>query len=135
MLAALQGAADPRWAGVVVGGLDEQSARVRGAGLGDCALAALVAAGVFGCDEAEVGAERGRAEEALEVADLGADAERRQRVEAVQAAQPRDDRRPGRVGGELGDGTIERVAAGEQDVVGVQVVGEETVRPSVCEAE
>src|SRR3954452_7803460 len=82
VLAALQGAADARWARVVVGGLDEQPARVHGAGLGDSALAALVAAGVFGWDQAKVGAERRRAEEALEVADFGADAERRQRVEA-----------------------------------------------------
>ena len=66
--AADQLAAGPVGAAVMPGGLDQQSARVRVAGLGDRALAAALARGVFAWYQSEVGADRG-AVEALPVAD------------------------------------------------------------------
>src|SRR5204863_8784910 len=71
-LARLERAAAAGWAAVVPGRLDEQSAGVAAAGLGDLALAAAFAGAVFRRDEAEVAHHPRGAREALPVADLGA---------------------------------------------------------------
>jgi len=65
------------WAvAVVPGGLDEESAGVVVAGLGDVAAVALVAAGVLAGDDPQPGAQLARVAEAVEVADLGDQAKR-----------------------------------------------------------
>src|SRR4029079_6876525 len=117
-VAALEGHADRGVVAVVVSGLDQESAGVAGSGLGDRALAALVGGVVLGGHEAEVGAQRVGVREAREVADLGAQPDRRQRVDPAQAAQPGDRRGPRRLVGYLGELVLDAVAAGEQDVVG-----------------
>ena len=54
---------------VMPGGFDQQPADVAVAGLGDAALAAMLAGGVLGGDQAEVGPDAGSGEP-LPVADL-----------------------------------------------------------------
>lgn len=130
VVAAHHRAADAGWAAVVAGGLDEQSAAQRGAGLGDRALAALVAAGVLRGDQAEVGAQRPGPREAGEVTDLGAEPERAEGVDAGLIVGA-----PVTAGGQRVDRAIQRVAAREQDVVAVQVVGERRFAGRVVEAQ
>jgi hypothetical protein len=108
-LAALEGAAAARWAAVVPGRLDEQSAGVSGTGLGDRSLAAALAGGALRRHQSEVAAQVRGAREAGEVADLGAQADRGEGVDAAQAAQPGDGVGPGRLGDEPLD------VAGDQD--------------------
>src|ERR671922_1171113 len=74
-------AADARTAPVVVGGLDQQPARVRRAGLGDRALHALAVGRVFGWHDPEEAGQQRRPGEPLEAADVGAHAGGRQRVD------------------------------------------------------
>ena len=134
----------PRWrrsslssdaglAAVVVGGLDQQSAGVAGAGFGDRPLAALLAAGVFGGDDPDVGGELVGVVEAVKLADLGAQPERGERVDPAQAPQPADCAGERRVGRERRELLLDPVAAGDQYVVGVQVVGDRQLRGAVGE--
>ena len=134
-LAALEGHPDRGVVAVVVGGLDEQPAGVGGAGLGDGALAALVARGALGGHQPEVGRQRVWVLEALKLADLGAQAQRRERVDAAHAAQPGDRLRPGRVLGDVCQLVLDALAARQQDVVGVQVVLEGQSRGVIVEAQ
>lgn len=97
-------------AAMVPGSLDEQPARVAVAGLGDRALTAPLAGGIFARDEAEEGAEALRPE-ARPVADLDRERERGQRRDAAQTAQPANDVCERRLRGELGDCLVERIAA------------------------
>src|SRR5215210_2058050 len=104
--AADQLAAWPVGSAVMPGGLDQQSARVRVAGLGDRALAAALPRGVLARYQAEVGADRGSAE-ALPVADLNAQRKRGQHAHSAQAAEPPDAVAPGWLCRHLGDRAIE----------------------------
>src|SRR5207302_1912368 len=81
---------DSWFAQVVPGGLDQQPSRVAGAGLGDRALAAALTRLVERGYEPEPGAEPARVLEAREVADLEAEHERGQRVDAAETAQTCD---------------------------------------------
>ena len=71
--------------------------------------------------------------EPLEGADLGAQAERGQRVDPAQAPQPGDRHGPGRVGRELLELGLDPLTARQQHVVGVQVVGDRQLRGTVGE--
>jgi hypothetical protein len=51
-----------------------------------------------------------RVGEAVEVCDLGAEPDRRERVDAAEAAQAGDRLRPGTLGGELREGRLDGVA-------------------------
>jgi hypothetical protein len=75
--------ADARPVAVVVGGLDQEAAGVRGPGLGDRAEAAPFVGGVLGGHDPEEARQLARLGEAGEVADLGAEAGGRQRVDAA----------------------------------------------------
>jgi hypothetical protein len=108
-LAAGELVADLRPAAGVPGRFDEQAAHVAVADLRDRALPALLAGGVLGGHEADEGRELLGASEAGEVADLGRDPERAQRVDPAQAAQPGDERTPGLLLGRLADGRLERI--------------------------
>ena len=90
LLAALERGAFAGRAAVVPGRLDEEPARVAGAGLRDRALPSLLARAVFGADEPEVVRQLRGVLEAGEVADLGAEPDRGERVDATEAAQPCD---------------------------------------------
>ena len=75
---------------VVVGGLDQEPARVWRPGLGDLALDALIVGGVLARHHAQKpGQERGLCE-AVKVADFRAQTGRGERVDAAEAAQPCD---------------------------------------------
>ena len=80
-LAALERPAYPRMALVVIGGLDQQAAGVSRARFGDRALAALLAGGVFRGDDPEIAGQAVGVLEAIELADLGARAMRREGVD------------------------------------------------------
>ena len=88
-------------AAVVPGRFDEEPAGVAGAGLGDRALPSLLAGAVLGGDEPEVVHQLRGVLETGEVADLGAQPDRGERVDAAQAAQLRDRLGPGRERDEL----------------------------------
>src|SRR6185312_17458643 len=62
-------------------GLDEDAPRVAVAGLGDAAAPLLAAAGALAGDQTQVGHQLAGVLEALEVADLGDQGHRRQRVD------------------------------------------------------
>jgi hypothetical protein len=64
-----------------------------------------------------------------EVADLGDQPDRGQGVDAAQAAQPADGRRPLAIVGLLGDQPVEALAGREQDLVAGQY-SPSTTRPS-----
>ena len=89
-LATLERFADYGPAAVVVGGLDQQSAGVGGAGLGDRPEPSLLAGSVLAGDDPEVGGELVGMIEALPFADLGAQPERGERVDPAQAPKPGD---------------------------------------------
>jgi hypothetical protein len=74
-----------------------------GAGLGDRALAALVAGAVLAGYETEKAHQPAGPLEAPEVADLDAQPDRAERVDAAQAAQTRDILRPRRRRDQRGD--------------------------------
>jgi hypothetical protein len=74
----------------VPGGLDEQPAGVLGAGLGDLALAASLAGAALRRHEPDVAHQLPGPLEPAEVADLGRQADRGQRVDPAQAPQPGD---------------------------------------------
>jgi hypothetical protein len=98
---------DPGLAQVVPGGLDEEAAGEAGAGLGDrtarLARAGLVQRG----DESEPSRQLAGSLEAAEVADLEMQHERRERLDAAEAAQPGDGRPVLRLGRRsLYDGVI-----------------------------
>src|SRR5919197_1016866 len=103
-LAARECLADAWRVAVVLGGLDQQSARMRRAGLGDRSLPAPGVGGALGGHDPEEPRQQGGPPEASPVADLGAQPGGRQCVDAAKAAQPGDHRR---VAG-LGDLSLER---------------------------
>ena len=72
--------ADAGWVVVGPGGLDEQSARVVVAGLGDVPAVALLSGGVLRRDDPQPGAQLPRVTEPVKVADLGDQPERGARV-------------------------------------------------------
>src|SRR3954454_847063 len=78
----------PRRVAVRPGRLDQQAARVRAAGLGDRALAAAIAAGVLGGDQADPAHQLRRFLEAAEVADFGDQPGRGELLDAAKTAQP-----------------------------------------------
>ena len=98
-------------AALVPGGLDQQPAGVRVAGLGDRALAAPLAARVLARGEAEERAER-LGPEPVPVAELDRQRERRQRRDAAETDEPLDDIDVRLARGELGDRLVERVPPG-----------------------
>jgi hypothetical protein len=69
------------------------------------------------------------------IADLGDQADRGQRVDASQAPQPRDHRRPGPGGGLLGDQPVEALAACQQHLVAGQVLRQDDLRERVLQAD
>jgi hypothetical protein len=133
LLAALERCAGARRAAVVPGGLDQQPPGVAGAGLGDRSLLACLPGAAFGGDEPQVAHQLAGALEAGEVADLGAQPDRRQRVDAAQAAQPRHLLRPGAGGDEPVDHPLERVAAKQQRLDRAQVVVQRRLRRRLAE--
>jgi hypothetical protein len=62
--------------------------------------------------------------EARELADLGARPERRARVDPARAPRPGDRLGPRRAGGELFELGFDPIAAGQQHVASVRVVGD-----------
>ena len=72
------------------GGLDEEPARAAGAGLGDGAAPLRVTRAVLARDEAEVGLELVRVDEALDVVDRGDECGGRHRPDAGDRAQALD---------------------------------------------
>ncbi|MBW3652705.1 MAG: 2-C-methyl-D-erythritol 2,4-cyclodiphosphate synthase [Actinobacteria bacterium] len=111
--------------------LDQQASGVAAAGLGDRALAAPFARGLLGRDEAEVAGQLLGVLEGGDVADLGDQPDRGQRVDATQAAQPRDGRRPRPVDGLLEQQTVEAVATREQHLVVREVLSEDDLHERV----
>ena len=107
-----------RLAQVVPGGLDQEPAGVAGAGLGDRALAAALAGLVERGHESEPGGELRGPLEAGEVADLEAEHERGQGVDAAEAAQPGDGRPPLALEREPREPLVERVLARDEAVDG-----------------
>jgi hypothetical protein len=77
------------------------------AGLGDRALAASAATGLLAGHQAQPGADRGPGE-AMPVADLHGQPNPGQHPDPAQTGQPGHHRRPGRGGGQLGDGASRR---------------------------
>jgi hypothetical protein len=73
--------------------------------------------------------------EAVEVCDLGAEPDRREGVDAAEAAQASDRLRPGALGGELREGRLDGVATLLDGVDRGQVVGEGGRRGQVVEVE
>src|SRR5659263_611694 len=92
------------------GGLDQQAAHMRVAGLGDRALATRGARGALGGGQAEEGGQAAPTE-ALPVADLDGERESRERRDAAQAGEAVVDLCPGLRGRLHGDGGVEGVAA------------------------
>src|SRR5207245_3317178 len=105
----------------VPGRFDQEAAHVAVADLGDRALPALLAGGALRGHQADEGHELLGAAEAAEVADLGYQRERGQRVDAAQAAQPRDERAPRLLLGGLADRSLQLLDAGVDKVDGVHV--------------
>src|SRR5581483_10717056 len=125
----------PRPAPGMLGRLDQEPPGVLGAGLRDRSPAALLVRGPLGGDEAEEGGQLARVREALEVADLGAEADRRQDVDAAKAAQAGDRLGPWALGRKLGEGCLERRAALAERLDRRQVVGEGGLRGAILEGE
>src|SRR5919198_5148965 len=90
LLASSECLADARLVAVVVSCLDEQPARVAGAGLCDRALPAFDVRAALGRDDPEEPRQQLWPPEASEVADLGAQPGGRERVDPSKAAQPGD---------------------------------------------
>src|SRR5581483_2676897 len=99
----------PQRPALVPGGLDEQSAGVAVAGLGDRAELTPLTAGVLARGQAQERSQRLRAE-AHPVAELDRERERRQRPDTAQTAEPPDDLGERRLASQLGDRLIERVS-------------------------
>lgn len=96
---------------VVVGSFDQQAAGVRRPGFGDRSLASLLARRVLGGNDPEVGGQAVGVIEALELADLGADPQGRQRADPAQASQPGDRLGEDRLTGELLELCLDAVAS------------------------
>jgi hypothetical protein len=69
----------------------------------------------------------------LQVADLSAQPDRRQRVDPAQAQQPPDGVRPRRTGYQLADRALQRVTADEQSVDRAEIVEHRELRGTVGE--
>ena len=76
-----------------------------------------------------------RLAKAREVADLGADSRRRERVDASKAAEARDQLGIGALGHQLADRSIEHSASLREAVDGDQVVDEARLGREVCKAQ
>ncbi len=138
MLAALTHAelvGDTRRAPIVPGRLNEQAARVLGAGLRDRTLAALLARGVLARDDTEIAGEQPRMLEAGEVADLGGQPGGGEGADPAQAAQPTDRLGSPRAERDLLERGLELVTPGEHAVVRVERVGEGKLGGAVVEAQ
>jgi hypothetical protein len=109
---------------VVVGGFDQQPPGVRRSGFGDRPETSLLAGGALRGDDPEVGGQAVGVIEALEVTDLGADPQGREGVYPAQATQPGERLGEDRLAGELLELRLDPVAAGQQHVVGVHVIGQ-----------
>src|SRR5204863_473887 len=108
---------------------DEQPTQVAVADLGDRSLSAFLAAGVLRGYETDEGHELGGAAEAVEVADLGDERERGQRVDPTQTAQPGNELCPPSLLGRLPVGprliaTAHRRPAAQQPLDRLLVVGQ-----------
>ena len=90
LLALTQCLADAGVRAVVPAGFHQQPSRVPGPGLGDLTETALLAGARLRRDEPDVAHELPGAGEPLEIADLGAQPDRGQRVDPAQAPQPSD---------------------------------------------
>ena len=88
--------ADARLVAVMVCGLDQQAAGVAGAGLGDRALATLLAGGALGGHDAEKARQQAGLSKPPEVADLGGKPGGRERVDPAKAASRSNGWRPRR---------------------------------------
>ena len=91
------------------------------------------AGGVLGGDDPEVGRELVGMIETLPLADLGAQPHRGQRVDPAQAPEPGDRVRARRADRELRELGLDLVAAGDQHVVGVQIVSQRRPRRVIGE--
>ncbi len=85
---------------------------------------ASLARGALRGRESDEAHELGCVGEAVDVADLGGDPERGQRVDAAQTAQPGHQRRGRGLGGERGGLSLERCAPRVDEVERVQMVVE-----------
>ena len=116
---------------VVPGRLDQQPAGVARAGLGDRPLPAPLASRGLGRHQPDVAHQPAGAGEATEVADLGAEPDRRQRVDAAQAAQAGDLALAGRAGDRRRDQSLELRPAVQQRLDRAAVVAQRRLgRPS-----
>src|SRR5262245_8241564 len=123
-LAAGQLVADLRAAAGVPGRLDQQPAHMAVADLGDRTLAPLPAGAGAAGHEPDEGHELLGAAEAAEVADLGHERERAQRVDAAQAAQPGDQLPPRLPLGRFPDRPLQLLDACVDEIDRVQVAVE-----------
>jgi len=130
-LAARELVADFRPSSCVPGGLDEQATHVAVAELRDRARPASLARAVFGWHQADEGHELLGGTEAFEVADLGDKRERRQRVDAAQAAQPGDQLTPRSLLGTLTDRALKHLDPPVDEIEGVQICVERDLLGSV----
>ena len=92
LLSVLQGASDEGVMAIVPRGFHENTAQMRIARLGDRAARRLRAAGVLGGNQTDEGHQPRRGGKTARVAELGGDGERRQIVDAAEAAEPLDAR-------------------------------------------
>jgi hypothetical protein len=135
VLAAAERLSLRRCAAIVPRSLDQQPAGVPGPGLADGALPAFLAAGVLGWGQAEVAHQLPGLGEPLELGDLGAEPDRRERVDPAQAAQPGDRLLPRRAGDQLGDDLLERVAADHDRVDRAEVLKQRHLRAALPQVE
>jgi hypothetical protein len=121
VLALAQRLADKGVVPIVPGGFDEHAADVGVAGFGDGALRAFGPARVLGRDQADKGHRAGRRRKPTRVAELGGNRQRREVVDAAEAAEALHAR-PARLeveqGGEI---LFDRAQAGERFVDGAEV--------------
>lgn len=118
-------------AAVVPGRFDQQPPRVGRTSLGDRTLATLLAAGPLTGNETEEAGQQPRMRERREVADLGDQPDRGQRVDATQASQPADRRSPGPVRGLLGDQAVQAITTRQEHLVAGQILPENRLRQRV----
>jgi hypothetical protein len=107
---------------------------VKRAGLGDRALAAAFPGGVLGRHDPEKPRQPLRSLKAPEVADLGGQPARAERVDPAKAAQPGDRDRERRRRPRFLQPAIERIAPGDSGLHGREIVDEGRLRAWVVEA-
>src|SRR5207244_2277642 len=109
---------------VVVGGLDQQPARVAGPGLGDRSLPAPLVRGALRGHDPQVAGEQPRVRKASEVTDFGSDSGCGQRVNAAEATEAGDLACERAFRDQLRERALERRAALDERVDGDEIIDE-----------